>query len=177
MQIETDRLILRCAVPADAESYYALWNTPAVLKFNVMKPPTMQQAAAAVEADANADDVLYIALKETGKMIGQVCFEPDGLRYGVKSLIVSYSLMEEYSRRGYMTEALTAAIQYAFQAFQLDMVASRVFSENIPSQRLLEKLGFTKEGKLRYAVRGYDGTVHDDVLFSLLREDFPIQNP
>ena len=172
MYIETERLILRNALPTDTESYHTLWNTPSVLKFNVMNPPDLQQAAAAVDADAQSDKVLYIAQKENGQMIGQIFLEPDSLRYGVKSFIVSYSLMEEYGRKGYMTEALTAAIEYAFHAFQLDMVVSRVFADNIPSQRLLEKLGFTKEGTLRYAVQGYDGIVHDDMLFSLLREEF-----
>lgn len=172
MYIETERLILRNALPTDAESYHTLWNTPSVLKFNVMNPPDLQQAAAAVDADAQSDKVLYIAQKENGQMIGQIFLESDSLRYGVKSFIVSYSLMEEYGRKGYMTEALTAAIEYAFHAFQLDMVVSRVFADNIPSQRLLEKLGFTKEGTLRYAVQGYDGIVHDDMLFSLLREEF-----
>ena len=46
MYIQTERLVLRNARPADAKAYHKMWNTPSVQKFNVMNPPDMERAAA-----------------------------------------------------------------------------------------------------------------------------------
>ena len=67
-----------------------------------------------------------------------------------------------------MTEALGAVVPYAFQTLGAPVLSARVFRENKASQRVLEKLGFTREGLLRRAVRCPGGQVHDDVPFSLL---------
>lgn len=83
--------------------------------------------------------------------------------------------MEEYAGNGYMTEALAAAIGYAFDTLGVQMVASRVFRENAKSHRVLEKLGFVKEGVLRRAVKGLDGTVFDDVVYSMTRQEYEAQ--
>lgn len=172
MHIETERLILRNARPADAESYHKLWNTPSVQKFNVMNPPDLERAMEAVERDSKSERVLYIQLKDGIRMIGQIQFDDDDLRYDTGSCNVSYSIMEEYAGRGYMTEALKAAIGYAFRMLGMEMVASRVFLENEKSHRVLEKLGFVKEGVLRRAVKGLDGTVFDDVVYSITKSEF-----
>lgn len=175
MHIQTDRLILRNARPADATAYHKLWNTPSVQKFNVMNPPTLERAMEAVERDSGSARVLYIQLKDGAQMIGQIQFDDDELRYDTGSCNVSYSLMEEYAGNGYMTEALAAAIGYAFDTLGVQMVASRVFRENAKSHRVLEKLGFVKEGVLRRAVKGLDGTVFDDVVYSMTRQDYEAQ--
>ncbi len=172
MYIQTERLILRNAKPADGAAYHKLWNTPSVQKFNVMNPPSLERAMEAVERDSNSERVLYIQLKDDPQMIGQIQFGDDDLRYDTGSCNVSYSLMEEYAGKGYMTEALNAAIVYAFDTLGMQMVASRVFLENQKSHRVLEKLGFVKEGVLRRAVKGLDGTVFDDVVYSMTKGEY-----
>ena len=172
MYIQTERLILRNARPVDANAYHTLWNTPSVQKFNVMQPPSLERAMEAVERDSGSERVLYIQLKDGAHMIGQIQFDDDDLRYDTGSCNVSYSLMEAYAGNGYMTEALTAAIDYAFRELGVQMVASRVFLENAQSHRVLEKLGFVKEGVLRRAVRGLDGTVFDDVVYSMTKDEY-----
>ena len=72
-----------------------------------------------------------------------------------------------------MKEALKAVIGMLFaEDPALELVASSTFGENEASQRLLHSLGFTCEGCIRRAVRDPRGTVHDDVQFSLLREEW-----
>lgn len=172
MYLETRRLILRSAEPTDAEAYYELWNDPFVLQYNVMEPPTREQAAAAVSRDAGSDRSLYLQLKSDGRMIGVIDYSEDRLRYGVSSVNMSYSLRKDCAGFGYMPEACGAALRYAFEALGFDRVSSRVLSGNDRSVRVLEKLGFVCEGKLRAAVRGLGGQVFDDILFSISREEF-----
>ena len=175
MHIETARLVLRNAKLTDAKAYHKMWNTPSVQKFNVMNPPDMERSVAAVERDSASERVLYFQLKDGTDMIGQIFLTDDDLRYETGSCNISYSLMEEYAGCGYMTEALQAAIAYAFDTLGMEMVASRVFLENEASHRVLEKLGFVKEGVLRRAVKGIDGTVFDDVVYSMTRQEYEAQ--
>ena len=72
-----------------------------------------------------------------------------------------------------MKEALSACITALFRDDPaLELVSARVFRGNTASERLLLSLGFTYEGCLRRCVRDDRGLVHDDMQFSLLREEW-----
>ena len=90
----------------------------------------------------------------------------------LESLSLEYFVGEAFAGQGLMTEALGAVVPYAFQTLGAPVLSARVFRENKASQRVLEKLGFTREGLLRRAVRCPGGQVHDDVPFSLLRQEW-----
>lgn len=167
MLLETDRLFLRNAKETDADMHFEAWNSAFCLRYNAAAPPSREQAAAAVRRDSLSDRALYLELKETGESIGAVHFEEDSLRYRVDSLTLEYFLLERFAGQGYMTEALQSALIYAFEVLEAKVVSARAFEENLPSQRLLERLGFVREGLLRQAVTGYGDVVHNDVLFSL----------
>jgi len=172
MYIETERLILRNARESDVAAYYEAWNSEFDLKYNGMNPPTMEQAASAIEKDAVSERALYIECKEDSRNIGAIHLEEDSLRHKVNSIMLEYYLIEPYARQGYMTEALRATLEYAFCTLGADIVSVRVFGDNEASLRLIEGLGFTREGMLRKAVKAYGDVVHDDVLFSMLREEY-----
>jgi putative acetyltransferase len=40
------------------------------------------------------------------------------------------------------------------------------------SKRVIEKLGFKYEGTIRKATKIYDGTIHDDLCYSMTKEEF-----
>jgi RimJ/RimL family protein N-acetyltransferase len=135
--------------------------------------PVTREKAQALFAEAQDDfGTVAMVLKETGKIIGVIYTGEDSLRYGVKSKEFSYFLREEEARKGYMKEALAALIDYFFTEEKLDCVAARCFAPNVASQRLLESLGFTRDGCVRKCVRGYKDIVFDDCLYSLMREDW-----
>lgn len=69
-----------------------------------------------------------------------------------------------------MTEALGAVVQHLLSRDDVNSVTARVFADNPGSGKLLRHLGFRQEGHLRQAVLGYDGILHDDLLFSLRRD-------
>lgn len=172
MVIETKRLILRKPELSDVEDYLGFVNSEFVLRYNAMASVTRDR----VEQEfANAQDdfsIVAIVLKATNKVIGIVNVQEDSLRYKVASKELSYFLREEESRKGHMKEALGALIRYFFEQENLDCVSARCFIPNVASQRLLESLGFVKEGVLRKCVQGYQGVVFDDCLYSLMREDW-----
>ena len=62
---------------------------------------------------------------------------------------VGYWLGEEFWGRGIMTEAVTAVTDFCFENFPLRRISAEVFANNPASARVLEKAGFTFEGRLK----------------------------
>jgi ribosomal-protein-alanine N-acetyltransferase len=78
---------------------------------------------------------------------------------------------ENNKRKGLMTEALDAIIEYGFSKMNLHRMEALVGTQNIPSLRLMEKYNFIKEGVLRqhyYIANNYE----DSVMFSKLYEEY-----
>jgi RimJ/RimL family protein N-acetyltransferase len=83
---------------------------------------------------------------------------------------VGYWLGEEVWGRGLATAALRAVTRHAFEAHGLHRVFAMVFARNLASARVLEKVGFVREGILRRsAVK--DGVVLDRILYAMVREE------
>ena len=172
MLIETPRLLLRTPRRQDAPAMLRIHNSPFVMLYSPMKPWDLPRMEKQIEQEAaQPGRAFYIEEKAGNTLIGGLWLEEDELRYGPAALTLSYCLDEPAARKGYMTEALTAVIRYAFTDLKLDVLSARVFHENAASLRLLKKLGFTHEGTLRRAVTSGGGVTYDDMLFSLLREE------
>lgn len=172
IRLETKRLLLRPARFADKDAYREIRNSEYVMKYNAMVPITEEEAAAQLKKDMDSGRAFYLEQKSTGTLTGAVWLAGDSLRWQVPALTLEYFLGEEFAGQGLMTEALGAVLSYGFSTTEAQLISARTFAENKASQRVLEKLGFQREGVLRRAVKGYGGVVFDDVLFSLLREEW-----
>ena len=94
------------------------------------------------------------------------------VRRGVaQSANIGYWIGKKYSRKGYMYEALRILIPSLFIDLRLNRVEATILEENIASQKLLKKLGFKKEGKLRNYLK-INGNWRDHVIYGLLQNDF-----
>lgn len=90
----------------------------------------------------------YFFQKETPqRIIGTVSF--GNLRQSFQSCQIGYKLDPLYQHQGYATEALSAAIDIAGTELNLHRISAYVLPDNIPSIRLLERLGFEWEGTAR----------------------------
>lgn len=172
LYIDTGRLILRNAKPGDAASLYPYRESEFVQRFNAMSSITPEQMEAQVLGDSQTDQAAYIEPKEIRRAVGAIWIEEDSLRYKANSLCTSCWLGEEFSGKGYMTEAYKALITYLFAQGKADVIVARVFADNLASRRMMEKIGFVQEGILRHAVKGYQGKIFDDVLYSILKHEW-----
>jgi RimJ/RimL family protein N-acetyltransferase len=76
--------------------------------------------------------------------------------------------------QGYATEAVTALVDYLFQAFEINRVECNTGATNLASLRLAEKCGFIHEGVLRELV--FVGGVHlDHAVLSILRSEWELR--
>ncbi len=171
-RMETERLLLRRVLPGDEMDLLEIRNSEFVLKYNCMKKVTLEELQSQIVKDMEAEDIYSIVLKENSRVIGMVDISPDTLRYGVNAKGLSYYLGEQYTGKGYMSEALREVIGYAFEELGVEVLSVRIFKANEASKRLIEKLGFVHEGCIRSGVKGYGDIIYDDMIYSMLRVEY-----
>ena len=174
IMISTDRLVLRPIVRGDAQDIYEIFSDRQVMKFYDFMPfESIERAKQQVEFFTTGFEQKTmlrwgIELKESGKLIG-TCgffnFNEDALKAEL-----GYELNSSYQGKGIMTEAIGAILEFIFKGTGINRIEAYVEPENIPSQKLLEKLGFTKEGTLRKFER-CRGELIDICVFGLLRNE------
>ena len=84
---------------------------------------------------------------------------------------VGYVLAQEYWGAGYMHEAMKAFVAFAFEHVGLRRLEAEIDPRNGTSTKLIERLGFVREGILRqrWAMKG---EVTDSGLYGLLRAEW-----
>lgn len=83
---------------------------------------------------------------------------------------IGYWMGEAYVRSGYMTAAVNAVLPFAFGTLRLHRVEAACIPTNIPSIRLLERCGFSREGYARQYLC-INGIWQDHLLFARLKDD------
>lgn len=116
------------------------------------------------------DYAFGIWLNETSELIGYVhLFELD---WSVPSAEISFWIDRELVKKGLMTEVLARIIRFGFKQLELEKIYLRTLSDNYASQRLVRRVGFSREGDLRNEFRKPGGTLADLVRFGFSRETY-----
>ena len=84
---------------------------------------------------------------------------------------IGYALGSKYWRNGYMLEALTLLLNYCFNSLNFHRLEADIDPNNTSSIKMVERLGFQKEGYLRERWLVGGGT-QDTVLYGLLKNDW-----
>jgi RimJ/RimL family protein N-acetyltransferase len=150
-RIDTDRLLLRSPIAADAEPIAALlenWNVASWL-VRVPFPYQVDHAAAWIERSiqeraAGVGWPYLIVRRDDNVLMGcmDISIESDA-RVGT----LGYWLGEPFWGHGYATEAAKAVIGFAFDILKLSEVNASALPDNDRSMRVLEKAGMTHIGR------------------------------
>jgi [ribosomal protein S5]-alanine N-acetyltransferase len=173
--LHTARLRLRPFSPADADAIYALQSNPRVLRY-WDAPPWKERAradrfiAACKQMEQEGTGVrLAIERRSDGVFTGWCClmkWNPD-----YRSASMGYCLDDAAWGQGIATEAAGALLQWAFNTLDLNRVQAETDTRNTASSRVLEKLGFVREGTLREDCI-VEGDVSDTWVYGLLRREW-----
>ena len=147
--IETERLILRPFTPDDAADVYEYLKSPAVNCFACMKLDSLDEAKTEMEKRLDDDLYLAIALKESGKVIGEIFGHPEGTAPEDETMDTfspCWMLNQAYQGKGYAYEAAYAYFDYLFREKGIRRIYAYTEDYNVSSQRLCEKLGMRREG-------------------------------
>jgi len=93
------------------------------------------------------------------------------VRRGVtQSTSVGYWIGKNYAKQGYMSAAVSAIVPFVFDQLRLHRLEAACLPSNAASIRLLEKVGFTREGFARRYLR-INGVWQDHFLYAMLSDD------
>ncbi len=97
---------------------------------------------------ANKNKPTHIfAIEVNGEAVGGIGIHPQSDIYK-KNAELGYWLAEPYWGNGIITKAIKEILIYGFEQFDINRIFARPFGNNIASQKVLEKAGFTLEAKL-----------------------------
>lgn len=176
--LETPRLRLRPYRADDALAMFALYSDPRVMRY--WSFPAWTQAAQAqiyvarATAAAESGELFPWAIADSGsdQLIGALTLH--SLHVEQRRAEVGYSLSPVFQGCGMAAEALRCGLAHAFDALGLRRIEADVDPRNAASCRLLEHIGFVREGLLRQRWL-VNGELCDTAFYGLLPEDFSRQ--
>jgi [ribosomal protein S5]-alanine N-acetyltransferase len=173
--LEAERLRLRPFVDADADDLFALQSDADVLRFWDSPPWTdrtsVDRFMAGCRRMSEDGSGARVAIERTSDQtfVGWCTFNswnPD-----FRSASLGFCLNQPAWGYGYATEAGRVLLRWAFDTLDLNRVQSETDTRNAASARVLEKLGFVREGTLREDCI-VNGDVSDSWVYGLLRRDW-----
>ena len=118
--------------------------------------------------------MFHLIEKSSRKILGDFAFHNwfamhsrSEIGYGMKS--------DEYKNKGFMKEALPVIIQYGFEEMNLNRMEAVIGLQNIASQKLVLRNGFTHEALLKEHYCD-NGIIEDSMIFRLLRSEYDKMN-
>jgi ribosomal-protein-alanine N-acetyltransferase len=147
MIFETERLVVRQYNFEDAENFYLLNSDPNVMKY-IRTPKTRQQAFQFLQENIEyyKEFPVYgrwaLIEKASQQFIGSFMIRPSAAVNG--KIELGYAMFKNYWGKGYATESVKGGLDFAFRQLQLPSVIAITQTENISSQKVLLKCGFTQ---------------------------------
>ena len=148
--IETKRLIIRQWEDKDLLPFFKLNSCPEVMKFYPKLLSEKESSSFIYKARTQIDEKGYsfwaLELKSSGDFVGtiginDVLFEAPFS----PSVEIGWRLGKKYWRQGLGTEGAKSVLDYAFNNLCLDEIVSFTSSINIPSIKLMEKIGMRRD--------------------------------
>jgi RimJ/RimL family protein N-acetyltransferase len=142
LHLETERLLIRNYILADIDDYYEYMSLDYTAEQEDFEPFSYQQCMDAVNERLTNDSYMAVVLKEKNKMIGDLCYRAKEY----ETFEIAYDFNVAYEKNGYATEACRALVDFLFQEKEARRVVGECNDTNLKSVRLLERLGFRREG-------------------------------
>ena len=106
---------------------------------------------------------------DTSELVGRFVYFD--INPGNRSAEFGYIVSPKHRNQDIGTKMLTQALEHLFETTDLNKLYCQTAAFNVASIRLLEKLGFHKDGILRKH-HELDGTLWDDIIYSILRHEW-----
>jgi [ribosomal protein S5]-alanine N-acetyltransferase len=114
-------------------------------------PYSLANARDFIERSLEMHPPTIFAIEYKGEYVGNIGLVKGNDVYR-KSAEIGYFIGEPYWNKGITTVALTLACEYGFANLDVVRIHAGVYEHNLPSQKVLEKCGFKKEGVFEKAV-------------------------
>ncbi len=149
--IKTSRLVLRELSAQDALQIHALRSDPKIAAMTGRIPSTgIEDAMAHIYkiiklVENNASIYWAISLSDHPSLIGTICLWNFDTENAVAE--IGYELLPEFQRKGFMREAISAVIKYAFEEIEVKTITAFPSANNDSSVKVLKMAGFKRGAK------------------------------
>lgn len=168
-KIETERLVLRPYCLEDIDAIYEIVSGEEdFFQYIPEEAPTRDEVETIIKWSIdqnrkNSPERIYkfnlaIVHKEDAKVIGYCGLGPDDL--DLEEIEIYYGLSSAYRKQGLALEAAKATLTYGFETIGLKKIIAFADHRNVPSIKLIEKLGMNYHFRVSHLpeeVKGYDG--------------------
>jgi [ribosomal protein S5]-alanine N-acetyltransferase len=166
VRLEDEAIVLRLLEDDDAPSLAAaIGDDPDLDRWTRIPFPYTEDDAR--EFIASTEESAFVILdRSSGELLGGI-----GARtFDMAIVDIGYWVKADARGRGVATRALVLVARFAFDELGAGRVQLTTEPDNLASQRVAEKAGFSREGVLR-SYLDFKGRRRDAVMFSLLAED------
>ena len=154
------------------EDWLRPWEPSSPIPWHLRHSPASYRVMRrAVARRARLGTSVPFAVRVEGRLAGQVTVD-NVVRGALRSGYLGYWIDRSVAGRGMASLAVALVCDHAFGPVGLHRVQADIRPENGPSQRLVERLGFQREGLLRRYL-DIDGDWRDHIAYGLLAEDVP----
>lgn len=172
--LRTEALTLRELRTDDAPALFSIYSNPEVTQYiDAEIHRTVADTEAFIQKQKtlfeNRQGICWGIFDEQKDLIGLCRFYNVYPKHSFLS--VGYELNRSYWGKGIMREALHRVLKYIFEEAEVNRVEAQTFAGNTRSVNLLEKFGFTGEGRLRVNFL-INGKLRDSLIYSLLKSDY-----
>ncbi len=168
--VETERLRIRRFTRDDWQAVYAYTSDAAVMTYLPEGQMTEEQTRQFIEENLGEEALAYaVELLAEECLIGHVYFHP---WFAPRTYEIGWVLDPRYQRQGYVTEAAAALLRRGFTSLDLHRIIATCQPENVPSWRVMEKLGMRREGHFQQCISRDDGTWWDEYFYALLADEW-----
>jgi len=174
-ELESDRLFFRKVCLSDTEAVFEIGSDLEVLKFFPWKPhDELHDSEVMIEkilSKYQKGEFTTWAIEEKcdKKLIGLIYFVK--IEEKNSTLEIVYVLNRHSWGKGFITEALTRLVKFAFEVLEVNKIQIGHIKGNIGSQRVIEKAKFTFEGVSREHIL-LNGQYQDVCNYSMLKSEF-----
>lgn len=169
-KFETKRLILEPLTLADTQAIYDIAKERQSIEDFQYVACSIDDVKSWLEHSYNDLNSLVWIVRKKGKTIGlfEVCFEAEYSGLETNVCRVGYFLDFRGHNHGYATEALQAIVEWLFHYTDVERIEAGVTLHNIPSYRVLEKVGFIREKIIESNWKWYN-KLYDSAYYFLLK--------
>jgi len=169
MHIKTKRLLIREFEFKDWQAVYKYTSDINVMKFIPEEVFTEEDAKEFVNKNIgdNAEKFPVVIIDED-ILIGHIVFYK---YFGEHTYEIGWVFNPKYQNRGYASEAARAILEYGFKEMNLHRIIATCQPENIPSYRVMEKIGMRREGFFKKCIpKGNEWW--DEYYYAILEEEW-----
>lgn len=178
--INTNRLVIRPLILSDLVDFHRYRSNPEVTKYQGFDVFNLQQASDFILMNSTKDLDISGTWVQYGienlfnqQLIGDCAIKLDGYENTIAEIGITISHLEQ--QKGYATEAMNGIIDFLFKTKNIRRIVEIVDVENMGSIRLLEKIGFKREGHFVENIF-FKGKWGSEFQYALLKKEWEEKN-